>query len=223
MSAVNALIYPDCALLLTDGASNVGGKIDWIGSKVHLYPHLNAALACTAAMPGVSWIIESFVGNCSVSFDDLTDTLPRAVEIGLQDLAPELGARGAEEGAFDIVAVGLSDRERRFVGRVCSYQPGGKPTMRGMGPIYVQPFDPVLEKRLERVGLHPTLIADSGEPAEEAQRLHLVMEFQRRRASETGHVVGGFQQATILTVDNVHTRVVQRWPDRVHADFKEDA
>ena len=99
MSAVNALIYPDCAVVLTDGATNVAGKIDWIGSKVHHYPHLNAVLACTAAMPGVSWIIESFVGGCAVSFDDLTDTLPRAVEIGLQALA-RLGAAAMAPSTF---------------------------------------------------------------------------------------------------------------------------
>lgn len=220
MSAVNALIYPDVALLLTDGATNVAGKIDRIGSKVHHFPHLNAALACTAAMPGVSWIIESYVGVCSVSFDDLTDTLPRAVEIGLQELAPELTSRGACDGAFDILAVGLSDREGRFVGRVCSYEPGGKPTMRDAGPIYVQPFDRVLETRLEAFTLHPQDIANLG-PIHAPQRLLDVMEHQRKRAAEIGHVIGGFQQATILTRDNIHTRVVQRWADKVHSDFVE--
>lgn len=222
MSALNALIYPDRAVMLTDGATNIDGKIDWIGSKVYLYPHLNAAIGLTAAMPGVSWIVETFVGGCAVSFDDMTDTLPKAVEAGLREFEPEMGARGAAEGAFDILALGFSDREGRFVGRACSYVPGGEPFMQEAGPIYVQPFDKTLEERLERVGLHPKSIAGMG-PAVAPDRLLDVMSFQRARAAETGHVVGGFQQATILTLDSIVTRVVQRWPDRVHADFKEDA
>jgi len=222
MSALNALIYPDCAVMLTDGATNVVGKIDWIGSKVYLYPHLNAAIGLTAAMPGVSWIVETFVGGCAVSFDDMTDTLPKAVEAGLREFEPEMGARGAAEGAFDILALGFSDREGRFVGRVCSYVPGGEPLMQDAGRIYVQPFDKTLEERLERVGLHPKDILTLPTTQGQADRLADVMEFQRARAAETGHVIGGFQQATILTLDSIVTRVVQRWPDRVHADFKED-
>lgn len=222
MSAVNALIYPDAALLLTDGATNVEGKIDRIGSKVRLFPHLDAAVAITAAMPGVDWIVESYVGLCSISFDDLCDTLPRAVETGLRELAGELSDRGSGEGAFDILAVGLSEREGRFVARVCSYEPGGKPTIKDAGPIYVQPFDPVLEERLEAVGLHPGFIL-SAPPDTGAEQLQRVMQFQRERAFETGHVVGGFQLATVLTRDNIHSRVVQRWPDRVHPEFMQDA
>lgn len=109
MSALNHFLFDDGAVLMTDAAKAVDGVLAHIGSKVHRFPHLNAAAGVTGTS-FASPILQDFVGRTAMSFDRLVADLPAEVAEGLDYFAPQIRAeRDVEAGLSDIVVVGFSE------------------------------------------------------------------------------------------------------------------
>lgn len=203
MTAINCLVWPDHALLFTDGACNIDGEITWIGDKVRQFPHLGAVITCTGDAFG-SIVSQDYIGGASTSFDDLVGSMAPSVEMALADYP----TRGDQPN--DFLAVGYSDRAQAFAAYQCSYAPGEKPVTKPVGRLYLQPGLPNIIAELKARGLDPDRLPGMT-PNEAAEQLVQTMEVQRQLGGAC--VIGGFQQITILTRGEIITRIANHWPD----------
>lgn len=215
MSAINALIYPDAAVILTDAAVSREGKPAWFGCKVETYPHMDAVIAYTGT--GLAtFFVRDFIGGGTRSFDWLCNNLTESITEGMATVAREWSA--VPEGQCDILAVGYSKRAGKFAGVQASFDPAGGPagiTITPVGPIYVQPFTPEIEEILSADGCDPLSILSrpNRQISERVEALAKVMAHQRTDANPRGHFIGGFQQATIIERGEIRQRVIQEWPE----------
>lgn len=215
MSAVNALIYPDAAVVLTDAAISRDGKPVWFGCKVETYPHLDAVIAYTGTGLA-SFFVRDFIGGGTRSFDWLCDNLLESIREGMATVVREWSE--VPQGQCDILAIGYSTRAGKFIGVQASFDPATGAagiTITPVGPIYVQPFTPEIEALLTAEGRDPLSILSrpNRQISERVEALTKVMAHQRADANIRGHFIGGFQQATILERGEIRQRVVQEWPE----------
>jgi hypothetical protein len=212
MSALNHLLFDDGAMLLTDAASNVGGVISAIGSKVRRFPHLNAVCGYTGSCY-VSWIAETHLGRTATTFDGLIAGFAEEVREAMAELSDEVLNR--DDTLSDLLIVGFSETSNAYQAWRCTFGLEAPPEVRQMPRASLQPWTDDMAADLKASGL--TIDAMLADPAMAAARAREVMEIQRRHAAPHGCVIGGFQEQTAIQRGVTVSAVVSLWPDRLGA------
>ena len=87
MTAINVLVLPDRALMISDGAAYVDGKIVHRYHKVTALPHINAAIGIRG-MRMVSTIVIDAISAGARSYDDLRARIVDLVRATFEPVAP---------------------------------------------------------------------------------------------------------------------------------------
>jgi hypothetical protein len=214
MTAIIVGQEADAIHIFTDGALVADdGKLLGAIQKVHLVGHLPAVVAGAGSPLWPSWL---YVDACRCSsFDQLIDDLVsilRSYERNI-DNAPG-GAQLSKE--FEIFVAGYSDlRGRLECFKVRNHEKGGSGENWQLAEVEGDVLMPSPSaSALESIQWHggTPLVSVDGPQIMLAQRLT-----PGPYPDGKGHgcVVGGFLQHTVLTPDNVTSRVVHRWSDEV--------
>lgn len=209
MSALNHFLFDDCAVLLTDGVTNIDGVVDWIGSKARRFPHLNAAAGCTGAPIG-SWIADTHVGRTARTFDDLVADLAGDVAAGIEDYRPEVRYRNGE-GLNDILVVGYSTGAGGWQAWRVTFGLKKAPVVKRQSRASLQPWTAEMSAELKTTDV--TIDGILADPTTAVARASRIMEIQRRQGEPHNCAIGGFQEATFVQAGMILSTVVNFWPD----------
>ncbi|KFC68442.1 hypothetical protein FF80_01882 [Devosia sp. LC5] len=205
MTAINALVTSDAAHMFTDGGlyGQAEGKLVSFGTKVQLFPHLNAVAACSgwAHMGYVIW--DALSDRNFQSFDELAAGFGDAIRVYLnretwthRDFFEAVLAGWSESADEPQVWVvqNAANNTPAYVPRQVSETT--TPYNLAIGAVVLDPSDPVTY----------------GLSVLEKQRSE---KWDTANGSRSIHAVGGFAQHTIVDRSGIKTRVLRRWPDKV--------
>jgi hypothetical protein len=233
MTAINALVVPDAAYMITDTAIYDGFAIvHGFSTKVTTLPHLGMAISTSGAHEQHDAVVRGLFEF--MSFDAFVD----GGEVKLRELWDDghFQLVGPDDGRenFRLVVIGWSDRDKSPQLHVlCTEaQPDCEPFTLTAAPIAINPGEH--PKVLEEAGL--TVDGNAvGEPEDWLCRL---IDLQRsRRAGPRGtpctyeepdaengsYNIGGHAVLTKLTRHGIVQRVVRRWNDRLHSTIEIEA
>jgi hypothetical protein len=217
MSAINVFTYSDGAVIWTDAASYLAdGTLAAISSKVHPLPHLNAVIAARAPSLFLP-LIGLRLGQSFDSFDAMISGLAQETRIffGLHSQIFSMCDLGPD---FDLVVCGWSENRGACETWIMCSQARGELaawTPHQMGPVALMPYDDALGAVLT---LSEAQLGGALHPVEDGLR---IIEAQRNvkvcqgKESVPSHGVGGFAQMTLLGREQIETRVMRRWPDKL--------
>jgi hypothetical protein len=219
MTAVNIILKPGEAHLLTDGAGlGPDQTLAAIRDKAYLFPTFPAAMALLGTD-----ILGADSAACvrmshATDFDELLEII--------EPVMTASAAKFSVQKSYELHVVGWSSRRKAME---CWFIPGhrwhaenGFPAVRAFELNKVDdPFgciNPVpSQEAIEATGWQlPT--AESFDPVRDGIAL---MEAQRRKPAPLMgggpplHGIGGFVQHTVITPSSVRSSVIHRWPDKV--------
>ena len=210
MTAINTIVFPDAAVMLTDAAVSLDGRIISIRSKPIYYPQLPAVAAVTGKSGHPGWIVQTYGDHGAHDFDSMIAGLNDNMAFGIEQHADE-GEPLSD--AFDIHVIGLSAGQ--FQSWRYSWSPEDGGSLVNSGRLSFQPWEPEFTPVLERSGLSPDLIVKQPPDVAVPSMAH-VMAHQRDYFGPRAGVIGGYQQATVITRDrSIRTNVVMAWDDVV--------
>ena len=223
MTAINAVLKPDRAVILTDGlAYNQHGLILGECQKTVAMPTLKAAIAVRGAQKIAAILAMELTFRCP-NFDSLLDQAEEFFA-GFTDRMLALLQFGTDEdlsalGDAQIVVVGWSDRRKEAVG---FYYLTDQPEPFGWIEDYA--FSPVPsdeeDANLKSVGAEIEVSYSPkafnpirhGIPLMEAQR-RMKIDPPGLNLDEPISIVGGHVLVTECTTEGVSQRVIHRWND----------
>lgn len=203
MTALNAILRPEAAYLISDGEAWDG----FLGQqgceavprpKVLPLPHLNAAIGvrgCSALLP----VLYSRIVHNRTSFEDA------AAHLGddLRDTVTRMRAKMPDLADHDVILVGwplLANRPVCFV--VCDHAKWGlEPFQVASSSGIVGPNDGSLLSRMNNVNF----LRDDSPFDPETDAVSLIM----AQHQMPGAFVGGFAQVTAVYRDRIETRVIE--------------
>jgi hypothetical protein len=233
MTAINALVVPGAAYLITDTAIYDGlAIVHGFSTKVTTLPHLGMAISTSGYHEQHAAVVLGL--REFMSFDDFVD----GGEVRLRELWDDghFELVGPDDGRenFRLVVVGWSDRDKcaQLYVLCTEAQPACEAFALTASPIALNP------------GVHPDVLEEAGltvdgkaagEPEDWLMRL---IDLQRSRRSgprgtpcsyiepdaENGtYTIGGHAVLTKLTRHGITQRVVRRWPDQLHSEIDIEA
>lgn len=220
MTAVNVIVRPDRAFLMTDGAFYTpDGRIIALGNKALPIANLNAAIA----VRGLQAVVPIFALDFSiryVSFDDMIDRVADDLRVWHENRAHVVD----ESGWFDVelYIVGWSEAKQcaqAFSITTRDYGDGEEPcTLRDCGRQTIAPGLSEEEEtvRLPQLGVHVDARTFERD-FDPARHGIAIMEAQRRALEQLSFVdepfcsIGGHISCTEVGKDGVRQRVIHRW------------
>ena len=231
MTAINIVIKSDSIVIMTDGVwYDSKGVVASIAPKVHLLPHIGAVVGVRG---GGSQLANNFIefihkGKTAPSnFDELVVLAGMAIK-HIHSMMVAHGLFFDDSPDMDFVLCGWSLSKRTFESYVI-------PTAHrdGFDEAGVKPF---IANRLPEIAIVPVpgaaeySAAGWTEPEDthsfdpmvhgiqlmEAQRLVVgPMDNGAGKTGAMGSGVGGFLQLTTITRDEIASRIIHRWPDKI--------
>jgi hypothetical protein len=205
MTALNVFLRKDAVHVLTDGAAcDPNGDLVKAVSKVFPLAHTNAVLA-TRGVNGLLPLL-GFAVDGAPSFDATADILPAKTREILASVSHAQG--GTDLGTLDVVLAGISETRGPACLAVFNHSNYGVPASELQElDGFVSPSNPELFATFEANGLD--IHGRDFNPEFDGP---WIMSKQR---DIPGSMVGCFCQLTTVTADEITTRIVRRWPDRV--------
>ncbi|MFK5596605.1 hypothetical protein ACFZ8E_06320 [Methylobacterium sp. HMF5984] len=208
MTALNIFCEESRADIWSDGAYlRPDGTLDSIASKVVVLGGVPAAVA-VAGPSDLQLVVMLHLAARFASYDDLCDGAVEALR------NHPFGDDRLTQSSF--AWAGWSERRQRITAHVVTSEgiPGGlEAWQRGEAWRFINPNPPQLVPGLARRGLD--LLKPDAITEDEAASLMRAQRALRMPLRETlgESIVGGFMQHTVVTRDEISTRVVERWPD----------
>lgn len=236
MTAINIIHQTDRIHIMSDAVWYApDGVVKRLAPKVHLLPHVVSVIASRGGGSQLANMFVEFIckGETPVSdFDELVVVGGMAVE-KIHSMMASNGLFFDDSPDMDLIFCGWSPQKRAFESYVI-------PTAHrdGFDEAGVKPFVP---NRLPEIAIVPVPgaaeftaagwtepeSADSFDPMThgvrlmEAQRLVVgPMDNGAGKNGVMGHGVGGFLQLTTITRDEIASRVIHRWPDKIGERIK---
>lgn len=214
MSAANVYLTPGGVHLFTDGGGyGPDGQVDYIIQKARIAAHQDAAFTARGPI-SFSDVLTFLVSQIQGGFDDLVDQFPGVCQRA-HDQVVQAAAKGqpmaTDPQSADAVLIGR-DKRGRFTGYM--FEAARRGPLPSWSPQrldcdsslqLVTPADGDLESTMKGSG-HDLW---AGDVNVEDHGLALM-----RAQRDNSPVVAGFCQMTSVTVDGVHTRVLERWADK---------
>lgn len=202
MTAVNVILRPHTAYLVTDGETQERGFQVQPRGKVILFPHLRAALALRGYPPVLGSLL-SIIGHRRASFDEAAEGLGEDLRAAWEPLVSALPVSGPQEA----ILVGFPEEagSRPRCATTASHDGWGRePYSVAMCSAVLGPNDGSLAERLGRDFTDPAVpfVANADAIA--------IIDAQRQMP---GSGVGGFVQLTTILRDSITTKVLHRWAD----------
>jgi hypothetical protein len=195
------------------GVFDSKGVLIAIAQKTHMLAHMPAALTVLGPRAWAT-VLYAFVASCA-TFDGLRDTIISDLR-SYEALIKRAAESDGMSADFQIFMAGYSHRENRLAGfMVASNAESG----------VKEPY--VLQELLETmVNPAPDHVALKSVVWEYPESINIerdglkLMQAQRKMPFAHGNgaiqsVVGGFIQHTVVSSDQVTTRIVHRWDDKV--------
>lgn len=201
MTAVNAILRPDIAYLVTDGMTLENGIAALPRSKVVLLPHLSAALA-VRGWPVVLGSMFSIISHRRASFEEAAEGLGEDLRAAWEPMAAAFPVTGPQEAI--LVGFPSDPGAAPRCATAASHDGWGRePYSVAMCRMVISPDDGSLERRL---GRDPYELEAPFDP--ETDALAMI----RAQALMPGSGVGKFIQVTTLRQNRTDTRVFELLP-----------
>ncbi len=212
MSAMNVFVT-DAVHVFTDGGhySLDDMKLRAIGNKIAFLPHLNAVIASTGYAHATTLISNFLIDKPFATFDDLAD--------GFGDYLKWCMAHCASIGVprdwaqLEVLLAGWSEADAKpkaFVVR--DHRKGNEPPFQTVEySRYVSPEHPRF------ASIYAGDVDDVATAGLDLMRAQREIRFgvEGAKSNVVGHqVVAGFCQHTVVDRDGIHSRILERWPDR---------
>ncbi len=197
MTAVNVILRPDVAYLVTDGMTLGNGIAALPRSKVILLPHLSAALA-VRGWPVVLGSMFSIISHRRASFEEAAEGLGEDLRAAWEPMAAAFPVTGPQEAI--LVGFPSDPGAAPRCATAASHDGWGRePYSVAMCKMVISPDDGSLTRRL---GRDPYDLAAPFDP--EADALALI----RAQAAMSGSGVGNFCQLTIVQRNRIEVRLI---------------
>lgn len=209
MSALNAFVTADAVHLFTDGAVYLTGDSTVVGwmTKVFNLPAFDAVVGFVGTPQSALLSVAAAADVRATDFDGFMDVFG-----GKLKTAAAQARRGGQpfmESCELVVAGWSKSKDELQAHAIAGFSDNGRPAFE-MRPVtkFLRPYG----GSLVGVAFDPACPSESGLAIMEEQRCS---KWKPHGAWTDIHAVGGFCQHTILTRDEVTTRVIRRWPDVV--------
>jgi hypothetical protein len=208
MTAVNALLYSDLAVILSDGAGTdlSNGRLATVTSKMIIFPQMNAAAIVRGPLfvrPCLDGLVNALVNK----FDDVPTGLPEKLKDAWQTVAPMLEAQhGPGAAEFELYIVGFDTNGARMFAIASTEKNAahGLPAWRAVPfGICIAPDDDGVLMRTFGRDLQTAYSDEKAVALMDAQRA-----LPRDRCD-----VGCFIQRTVVSLSGISTKIIHRWPE----------
>jgi len=217
MTAINVFIRPDAVHVLTDGAGYApDGRLLTIEQKVIPLASLSVVLAARGII-GLLHLYAEQISKSFTTFDGLVEGVTAEVWKVIEHSQGKFSP-GILEAHFDLIIAGWSERrDRAEMYLLCNHDTYGIPAweLAQADDGYISPGSEELFARLRARGVD---VFEKLDPETDGLR---IIEEQRgmtwppAAGGEPIRVVGGFCQLTTVRRDEITTRILKRWPDRI--------
>jgi hypothetical protein len=221
MTAIQVLRRPNCIEFCTDGAgylaSNAGGVLGQLASKIVIFPEISCALASRGPGYFLPFVHRRILG-CFADFDALLRDFSDVALCTLNDLQEFHNDESVED--FEVIVGGWSESRARFetyslVSHDLWVKHGFAPwTLMPLSEFYAVPWPD--DDDIRAVGLY----GEDGkiQVALSPEGMPLFMQAQRLRKiprEDTPCLAGGFIQKTAIGKGWAQTAIVFHWNDKM--------
>jgi len=237
MAAINVIRQAKVVHILSDGAfCDAGGIVCELGPITFVLPHLRAAIAIRGPGHIMPFLLHRLSRECRSFEDVLRRIVPVALDVH-SSFPMTLGTmeHGGVEPDFDLVVAGWSTVRNEPTSYLVRGHDGR--TLRPAGAreawqlielpdITITP--PVDDEQIKAVGWNVPQSAEAFQPTLDGVKL---LQAQRRSRKfldplqpkqRQGYTVGGFVQLTSVSLNDVSSGILHRWPDEVGRKIQSD-